>query len=363
MQDRDQKHQSLELAVRSRWFPQLEVDVTPERAVASKAPLVTDLDVFASIPDYFNTYRTAVFDCKTKAKESPVNRCLWLSGVMQRVRAEQGFCILRKRGIEVDHRLMATKLGIVLLEEREFATYANATCPRPPVSDSKTADMAVWETFFAIPKKFPKLAPSLAYLRSTYWMVDDAAEACRKTLSMLRETHPEFDPQKSEHLALFFDFCALFARSLAVVVSRLFRAYLQPAKQVDLSEALLLMLYGGRDAYDHRNSLFRLVKSSSTQDDVSDLSLPEWDGFLQLVRQLLDAPMESHGCPLLLREVGFTFLSGTAEFSFARTLCSESLHAAKFAMLIANYLCKAAQLPPEFGLAADGVILSLIDVK
>ena len=112
MKDRDQKQKSLKLSVANRWFPQLEVDIQPGRALAKNAPLVTDLDVFSSIPDNFKGFRTVVFDCKTKARESPVNRALWLAGVLERIKGDQGFCILKKDGIELDHRLMATRLPL-----------------------------------------------------------------------------------------------------------------------------------------------------------------------------------------------------------------------------------------------------------
>lgn len=363
MKDRDQKQKALRLAVGSRWLPQLEVDVTPHRSVASKAPLVTDLDVYASIPDPFFGYRTAVFDCKTKARESPVNRCLWLAGVLDRLQADQGFCILKKNAIEIDHRNMASRLRIVLLNEIEFDTYASATCHNYSSVCAKVADLDLWEWLFAIPKRYRQLESAIQFLRSTYWMIDDASEACRKTLVTLRATRPELDPDKPEHVAVFFEFCALFSRSLAVVVNRLFKAYLHPANQHDLSEPLLMMLYGGRDAYDHRNSLFKLAKNQSPDAPIPDLALPEWDRFVQLVRQLLDSPLDVQHAPLILREVGFGLLSEDKSYPFVKELCSESPQGGKFALLIPSYLCRASQLPPEFRKIADDAILPQFDVK
>ncbi len=112
-----------------------------------------------------------------------------------------------------------------------------------------------------MPLKFPKLAPGLDFLMSDYWMIDDAAEACRKTLAALIGLAPELDPAKPQHITLFLDFASVFARSLAIVVCHIFKAYLHPAKQNDLSEALLVMLYGGREAYAHRNELYKRAKA------------------------------------------------------------------------------------------------------
>lgn len=357
MNDRDQKQKALRYSVACRWLPQLEVDVSPEKSVAEKAPLVTDLDVFSSRPDQFQGFRTIVFDCKTKKKESPVNRCLWLCGVLDQMNADQGFCILRRSTIELDHRLMATRRRIILLDEAEFDLYASATSTTYSTVDANVACLESWEKLFSIPQQYQQLASAMKFTRSDYWMIEDAAEACRKTLSILKAIHPELDPRKAEHAAVFFEFCCLFSRSLAVVVSQLFKVYLQPAEPIRLSEPLLTMLYGGRDAYDHRNSLFRLVKEKSGTADVSDLALPEWDRFVQLVRQLLDAPSDAQHVPLILRELGFSAITEGTSLSFVATLCAECPQAGRFALMVPGYLCRAAGLPSEFARLADEMVL------
>ncbi len=363
IKDRDQKHKALRLSVANRWFPQLEVDVQPGRALKEKAPLVTDLDVFSSIPDQFKGFRSVVFDCKTKGKESPVNRALWLAGVLQRLKADQGFCVLKKDQIQLDHCLMATRLNIVLLTEEEFDVYAKLTCPGYTGLLGNVAEIDLWEQIFAIPSRFPKLEVGLQFVRSSFWMIDDSAEACRKTLACLRGLHQELDPSQPEHLTIFFELCAIFARSLAVVVCQIFKSYLLPANETDLADALLVMLYGGREAYEHRNELFKLLKSKGTEQMPIDLSLPEWDRFLQLVRQCLDAPFELQRAPLILREAGFSALRGDTKREFAKTLCAESPQGARFSLLIPTYLGKAAKLPPEFAKIADEILLPLVPVK
>src|SRR5271154_5661474 len=115
IKDRDQKQKALKLSVANRWFPQMEVDVHAGGGLSEKSPLVTDLDVLSSIPDEFRGFRSVVFDCKTKARESAVNRALWLSGVLNRMGADQGFCILKKEALELDHVLMANRLKVILL--------------------------------------------------------------------------------------------------------------------------------------------------------------------------------------------------------------------------------------------------------
>jgi hypothetical protein len=212
-------------------------------------------------------------------------------------------------------------------------------------------------------KRFPTLRQAVAFSQGAYWMIEDSAEACRKTLAMLRSLHGELAPAQESHIALFLDLCSLFTKSLATVICHVFKAYLHPSSQSELSEALLLMLYGGREAYQYRNELYKIVRSKSPDVPAPDLSLPEWNLFLRLARQLLDAPLALLQVPLILRELGFAVLNGGQESQFARALCAETPQAARFALLIPSYLVRAAQLPPEFASRAEEMLLELQPVK
>ncbi|GAB5561830.1 MAG: hypothetical protein SynsKO_34770 [Synoicihabitans sp.] len=359
MKDRDQKAKALRLAVANRWLPQLEVDIEPLRALDAKAPLVTDLDVLAEMPDILTGFRSLVFDCKTKAKESPVNRALWLSGLLKKMGGAHGFCILKKKSIALDHRLFADALGVTLVTESDFELYASSTSIDYKGKLGHMASIDVWENYYTSVRKFKGLERGLSYLRSEYWLADSASDSCRKTLAVLRRLHPEFDPEKAAHVALFFDFSALFARSLALIANQVFKAHFHPDIQKDLSEALLVLLYGGREAYEHRNELYQRVLEKNSGQEVASLSLPEWDAFLKLFRQLLDAPVDVQYCPSILREVGFAYLEGDTQSAFAQTLCSERPQAARFSILIAGYLAKASKLPHEFIKIADDLLIPL----
>lgn len=357
LKDRDQKHRALRFAVAKRWLPQLEVDVVPPSSVSKKSILVTDMDVYASAPDLFKGFRTVIFDCKTKRGESAVNRCLWLSGLMNRVKADHGYCILNKNSIEHDHRLFATSIGVVLLEDQEFDVYAGAMAQEYDSINAAMCSIRLWEDIYGSFKSFPSLAEATEFLRSSYWMLDDPSEACRRSLTILRSVHTELDPKKPSHCAFFFEFCTIFSRSLAMVVTNIFNSYLQPEKQNDLAEALLVNLYGGRDAYEHRNSLFRWANAQQKKDREIDLVLPEWTRFVQLARQMLDSPEQAQMVPLILRETGFNSFLKSGSSPFVKRLLSESPHGGKFSLLVSGYLCRAAKLPPEFAQIADDSIL------
>lgn len=358
MKDKDQKLQALKYCIAKRWFPQLEVDVLLTQSLGRRAATVTDLDVYASIPDDFVGYRTVVFDCKTLSRESPVNRCLWLRGVLDRMSADQGFCILKKNSMEVDHRMEATRLSVILLAEDEFETYAKATSLRYGEAPAHSATEIAWEKYFAIKERNPNLLPSLTFLRSTYWMQTEPGETCRKLVGSMHEASSELDPMKAEHVAVAIEYSVLFARTLAQIVSFIFRAHLHPRQQHELEEAVRMLLYGGRDAYEHRNELYRLLKVRTGSVAGVSLALPAWDSFVKLIRQLLDAPNEIAKVPLILRELAFSELVGSSDLHFCKLLCQESPQAARFSILIIDYLFKAVRLPPQFLESAQSKLLA-----
>ena len=362
LRDRDQKQKALRYATAKRWFPQLEVDVRPAQQLGKRIAFVTDLDVLACVPDDFQGFRLVVFDCKTKAKESAVNRSLWLRGVLDRVRAEIGICIMRKNAIEPDHKLMATNLNIILLAENEFDIYASATSKDYGGTGAHVADIESWERFYSIGARYPKLNPALEFSRSSYWMLEDAFSGCRRTLAQLQEVRAELDPTKADHVGVACDFAALFARSLATLCSYLFKAYLHPGRQHDLEEAVKLLMYGGRESYEHRNQLYRLLKEHKIRNgEDDDLGLPERPRLIKLVRQLLDAPVDVSRSPLIVRELSFSYINGSTDRAFARTLCQECPQAGRFAVLIVGYLFRAARLPGEFQASVENALLKLLD--
>lgn len=363
MKDREQKTRALRYSVSKGWFPQLEVDVQPPKALGKNIVLMTDLDVFASMPDDFCGFRNVVFDCKTTMKESAINRALWLRGVLDRMHAEQGVCILRKNVIESDHKLISTKLGIILLAEDEFEIFAKSTSRRYENELGHVCDIEAWEKLFGLKEAYPALAQALNFSRSVYWMIDDAAEACRRTLVVIHDIRGELDPAKEEHLAIAFDLASLFARSLAILTAYIFRAYLLPKQQAELEEAVKVLLYGGREAYEHRNQLYKLLlkERKGIDADDGDLSLPDWERFIHLVRQFLDSPNDVAHVPLILREVAFSYLRKSTNRAFAKGLCVESPQAGRFAVLIIDYLFKATKLPAEFIEKGDNVLMPLLE--
>jgi hypothetical protein len=356
IKDRRQKSDALRYIVARRWFPQLEVDVLPRRATSKTDYLITDIDVLGSIPDEFEGYRTLLVDCKTGSRNKPISRALWLRGLMDRVDGTRGICIFKREAIERDHRLVAAELKVLLLTEAEFQDYVRATDGILESNMSYVAEIDNWESYFALEHRFKGLLPGIHFSRSGFWMCRTGAEACRKTISTLILVRSELDPAKPEHIAVVGDYIALFLHALARLVLRVFSSYLQPEQREDLTEALLLLLYGGRDSYELANKLRKMIPGGSNTED---LAPPDWGRFVQLVRQALDAPRQALAAPLIAREVAWSYLSQSRLHTFAETLAAHSPQAGKFCLLATEYLSRAAKLPPEFGAILEEAFLQI----
>jgi len=360
IQDRAQKAQALRYIVSKRWFPQLEVNVLPKVAMGHVNKPLTDIDMLALIPDEFDGFRLLIVDCKTRKGESPISRALWQRGLMDQLHATRGICIFKRNRIESDHRYSAAQFGVLLLTEEEFETYTKATGDQRNLSVGNVANIDLWQKFSEIPAKYPILTPAIQYSMYGHWMNRDDSEACRKSLTQASRLNRELDPAKATHMAIVADLVSLFMQALAKIVMQVFASYLQPSNRGELSDALLILLYGGRDSYDRINKLQKLIRTSD-QDAHShrELTLPNWDQFLQLIRHCLDAPVEVSKSPLLVRELAWSYLSGEDNLDFAKILAAESPQAAKLSLLGAEYLCRAAKLPSEFGTNLSKVLLDI----
>lgn len=356
VKDRALKQLALRYAATRRWYPHLEVEVSPPSRVARKVSLLTDIDVLSVAPDPVLGNQTVLFDCKTKAGESGINRSLWLKGLMAHFNAEHGFCVLKKASIDSDHREVAKNLGVVLIPEDEFELFGKVSAGQELVADAAIADLSVWESVAALKARFPKIEPLLSYRSGDFWRSRADHSGCRKAVANVLEYRAEFDPAHIDHQVLFGDLVSLFALSLSSLVVDIFKIMLLPASSADFEDAIKMKLYGGRDSYDQQNKLFRLIKEARHGGvPIDDLSPPEWGRFVKLIRQLLDDPNAVVRAALILKEVAFSM--ATKKVSFLNVLALNDRQAVRFAILINDYFSRATKVPPEFKDAVEKPLL------
>src|SRR5262245_9624408 len=118
MKDAELKEMLFQHHWSQRHFAQPEVEVYSPGGGDDGNRLITDVDVLALRPHPDLYFERLLGDCKTLRQMSPVNRALWLRGLMHFLGARSGIVLLKAEGgIESDHRLAAQRIGVQLFTQ------------------------------------------------------------------------------------------------------------------------------------------------------------------------------------------------------------------------------------------------------
>lgn len=328
------------------YYVQPEVPVFHKGGLHERKKLITDIDVLALRPSSDLRWELVLADCKTLKGQSPANRVLWLRGLMECFSASSGVIMLqRKQTIESDHKLFAASLRINLIDEEEFERFDNAII-YPGGSSQYPLSVQDINKLKLLYNRYNKLQNFCEYIYGFVWSENSRFELLRKVIGEAQSISQEIDPDKIEHLALTLDAAGVFAVGLAECVGTIFNQYLQPETIAQLDDALKVVIWGGRSQYDFIAKLrheVALAKGRQPGPEGS-LSLPSWDGFLHLVRNMLENPRLSFSVPQLLREAA---LDMYYDRNFLLNTGKQELLLIKFAMLTCNYFCKAARFPVQ----------------
>jgi hypothetical protein len=338
-----------------RHFAQPEVEVYLPGGTADTARLITDVDVLSLSPHEDLYFERTLGDCRTLKSQSPVNRALWLSGLMRLVGAKSGLVLLQLPAIEQDHKLAAQRVGVTLLNDVEFVVYDRAKIT-PGGSSGAGVTVQDIRDLRASVSRFDGLVPLVSYLYRDAWHERPARSLIRRLLGRLREAAGEFDPASVIHCALLCDAAAILSIGLAECAGMVFETYLHPAHKQDLEHILRMFIWGGRQQYEFYQGVREKMIEAQTggQADAGSLDLPEWEGFLQLIRNLLEQPREAFMIPWLLRQYAIDLFRG---LPFRPRVTRADLIPLKQAMLVLGYTCKAAGVPRQFDATlVDGLV-------
>ncbi|AST91065.1 hypothetical protein BC6307_07125 [Sutcliffiella cohnii] len=323
----------------------MEAEIYFAEGVSPQRKTVTDLDTVALIPSNFGELSFLIGDCKTLKNQSPITRSFWLSGLMGLLRAERGIVLLTKE-IERDHKQLSSNMNVSLMSEKDFEILAKKTTTNYKLVNSALCDGDTWDKYFELYKRFPHLENAVKYVKNDFWNISDDKLKLRKTLYTIRGIRRELNPDNPEHVALLIDLISLFSVTLNRVTLDIFNQYLLPETKENLSRELKIWLWGGMDQYLYWNKLYQIASNKGNDNEIE---LPEWDLFVQLIRQFLEEPYSTSRIPLLLREIAFETMSAhSSDYTLSRQLATKYSQAAKFAVMIASYVCKAALLPKDF---------------
>jgi len=342
-----------EAVLRHYWaqgcFVQPEVEIRFAGGTSGVPKMITDVDILALRfhPDLY--FERLLGDCRTLKGQSPISRVLWLRGLMDFIGSRTGLIVLGANvRIEQDHKLAANRLGIRALSEQEFSAYDKAIV-YPEGSKQASISLREVRTLKDIGQRFPRLQPLLTYLYRDAWLEPGFGELIRHCIGHLRTVARELDPGKVEHRALFCDASTIFSVGVAECAGQVFHQYLQPSQKEILSESLKLLIWGGYEQYRFYQTLRTRLGDVRGGEEVraeARLELPEWNQFVQLVRNILERPGAAFDVPWLLRRLALDINRGLEPLKHVRRA---DLLSVKFAMLIVSYLGKAGGLPREFG--------------
>lgn len=336
----------------------MEAEILFSEGVSTSKKIVTDLDTVALIPSTFGELSLLIGDCKTLKNQSPISRAFWLSGLMGLLNSQKGIILLTKE-IERDHKQLASNLNVTLLSENDFKVYTNKTCTNYQLVNSALCDGEIWDSYFELHKKFPELDKAINFVKNEFWNISDPKLKLRKTLYVIRDIRREINPDRKEHIGLLIDLISLFSIALNRIVLDTFNQYLLPKSKENLSRELKIWIWGGLDQYNYWNKLYRLASQKGNDDEIE---LPEWDLFVQLIRQALEEPYSISNVPLILREIAFSSMSeNDGSYSLASQLAKKYPQSAKFAIFISSYVCKAALLQREFDTIISNKLIKVQD--
>lgn len=365
IKDRYQKEKMLQYFLTRGWYPQLEVDIYYSEGPSSKPKAITDIDVLAMSTTPDGTFSPIIGDCKTLKNQSPINRAFWIKGLMSYMNANSGIILLSK-SIESEHKLLSNSMNVHLLSDEDFKVFASATATAEPETKPALSDIENWDRYFLIPNTFPALLPLFKYCKSDFWNEREANIRLRHSIAKLQGVRHELNPSNDINMFLFLELCSLFAIALNEICISTFNKYLWPKDKSSLDTELKVLLWGGYENYQFLNQLrTKLITKQSAEptEPTEQLSLPEWPTFVQLVRACLDSPMDTSIVPLIIKELAFQYLIQQVSISNPKEYLGKMLkshpQSSKFAVLIIEYLTKAARLPRDFSDYATSQIMKL----
>lgn len=344
IKDAVQKQKAVRYCVAHGYVPYMECIVRFSGDTSDSISDITDVDVLGVSPAGESPTRRLVFDCKTLAKTSGVNRSIWAAGLLHLVNADGAFVILSKAAPQ-GHRLAANKIRVNLFSEKLFDQYAQASSKDYVDNITYLDNLSSWDILWDMRAKFPRVASLVEYLTSEAGFEQNPAAGFRSLLSKLKQAEGEFDVSKPEHRMLYGIVVSQAITFLAGVV-REFNTLFDPEMKLEtFQKSLRNYIWGGREGYELRKRLQAALHADRPEDG-QDVQLPGWESFVELVRSLLDAPLHAGSPALPIKDLAFRELSTPsmlADDRIKRELTSNP-RARQFALSANRYIGSLSRL-------------------
>nr|WP_158387934.1 hypothetical protein [Comamonas testosteroni] len=359
IKDTLQKQKAIRYCVSTGLVPYPEVVVKYSADVSENIADISDIDVLGVKPAGEFSQKSVLFDCKTQAKISAINRALWSAGLKHLVNAEEAFVILNKAAPE-GHRLAANSIGVRLFSEKLFDNFGVSSSINYISGISYLENMSAWEELLTIKDKSKGLTPLLTYLLNEAALERSSVEGFRTLLSRLKQTAGEFDVSKPTHRCLY-----ALAVTQAVIflagMTREFHTVFDPEMdKIRFSSALRYFSWGGREGYNLREKLHKALQANKGQTDSSAFELPGWERFVELMRAFMDAPLLVGSAALPLKDLGFREISqpsDLADHRIAKELQANG-RSRQFALSVNKYIASLSRMLNDSGMHLNAILSS-----
>lgn len=344
IKDSVQKQKAVRYCVAHGYVPYMECLVRFSGDTSDSISDITDVDVLGVGPAGEAPTRRLVFDCKTLAKTSGVNRALWAAGLLHLIDADEAFVILAKAAPQ-GHRLAASKVGVHLFSEKLFDQYAQASSTDYVDQITYLDNLVAWDALWNMRTRFPRVAILVEYLTSEAALEQNPAAGFRSLLSKLKQAEGEFDVSKPEHRMLYGIVVSQAITLLADII-REFNTLFDPAMKLDdFQKSLRNYIWGGREGYELRKRLQAALHADRPEEN-QEVHLPGWDSFIELVRSLLDAPLLVGNSALPIKDLAFRELATPSLLADARIKheLTSNPRARQFALSTNRYIGSLSRL-------------------
>ncbi len=347
--DLTQKQDAIRFCLVNGFLPFLEVNVENYRELSDTSTIITDVDVLGINFDVTGKARKIIFDCKTLKSTSPINRAFWASGVMNFLKYDEAFIILRKRSSEA-HRLSAKMINVHLYDEDQMKAYAQSFSMNFNIDYSYSTDIDNWVKLYETYNKDKSLQKYGDFLSSSVPTENDPAKNLRRFIAALQKVKSELDPQKNNHRAVYYHSLMSFSYIMASLVQQLRSLVDFNYNQAEFTKLLKYYIWGGKDGFILRNKMRELLASQDSSIPNIEPELRNWDEFIELTRNLLDSPHDIIKCCHALREFSFYELSShdTSKDEYLSSYITSNSRIRQFIIIMARYLTNSMKLPKDF---------------
>ncbi|WP_163391711.1 hypothetical protein [Enterovibrio norvegicus] len=344
--DIHQKEMALRFCLVNEMIPFLEVNVQNYRELSDTLTVITDIDALGVQVGSSGLTRRVIFDCKTLKSTSPINRAFWAAGVMKFTNCDEAFIILSKKAGEA-HRLSSKQIGVHLFDQSQFASYAESCSIDFRLDYSYSTNIQSWLKLNEAFVGNNALEQFLTFLNTDVPLEQDSVKSFRKILAAFRKVRGEFDPSKPKHRALYFYGLSVFGYVLSQIIYSIRNIVDFDADAKAFEKALKYYIWGGKDSFDLRNKLQHFQVAQSVLD--GELKLKNWEGFIELCRNLMDSPSEIPKCVHPLREFCFQQIvdKNSGKDKHLKLAIEKSNRIRQFSSFMSSYLIGAADLPKD----------------